>query len=172
MKRATLYIVILGIVCIGLGVAGGIAIEKRYTARNLPRIVRGQLFRHAERSCWQKPGFPQGGMQGFHQRGMPGLPSRKGQEAGLTSTCKRIGQGLDLSSEQEEKVQVILEESKQEIKQARDGFKEQLVQVRGKSHTQILELLDPEQREKFEELTARTKERKERGDRRGPRRPH
>ena len=90
---------------------------------------------------------------------MQGFAPREGQEAGVTNVCKRIGQGLDLSSEQEEKIQAILEESKQQVEQARDGFKEQLAQVKEKSHSQILEVLDPEQKEKFEELTAKMKER-------------
>lgn len=125
MKRAIIYVVILGIVCTGLGVAVGVAIDKRYTTRHLPRIAR---FAYRERP---EPGAP--------------------------DIFRRIGQKLDLSSEQRDQLKAILEESKQEVKQARDEFRAQVEQLKEKNHAQILELLNPEQKEKFQRLIARPK---------------
>ena len=159
MKRATVYIVILGLVCTGLGVVIGATVTKRHIAKNLPQIVRKHLLQQRE--------APYLHMQGKR----PGLAHGQRQGAGPAKIFERISEELNLTSEQKDKVKAILEETKQEVKQARDGFKTQVAQIKEKSNTQISEILDPEQREKFQKLTESIKERKERlKERRGFRR--
>lgn len=150
MKRATVYIVILGLLCTGLGVAIGATVTKRHIAKNLPQIVRKHLLQQRE--------APYLHMQGRK----PGFTHWQKQGPGAGKILERIGQELNLTSEQKDKVKTILEETREGVKQAGDEFKAYVAQTKGKSHTQITELLDPEQREKFEELTARIEERKER----------
>ena len=143
MKRATVYIVILGLVCTALGVAVGVAAEKRYTRRHLPRMVKSQLLRR-------------------HHQGKRGSFGQEGEKQRGAHRLQRIAQELNLTAEQEAQVQAILEQSKQEVTQARDEFRTQIEQTKKQSNIQILELLDPEQQEKFQELTARKERMKER----------
>jgi Spy/CpxP family protein refolding chaperone len=148
VRRATVYIVILGFLCTGLGVAIGATVTKRHIAKNLPRIVRKHLL--------QQRGAPYSHMQGRKA----GLTHGQRQGAGPAKIFERIGQELNLTSEQKDKVKAILEETREEVKQARDEFKAYVAQTKEKSHSQMAEILDPEQREKFEELTARIEERR------------
>ena len=143
MKRATVYIVILGLVCTALGVAAGVAIEKRYTRKNFPRMAKSQLLRR-------------------HHQGRRGSFRQEGQKPGAAHLLQRIAEELNLTAEQQAQVQTILEQSKQEVTRARDEFRSQVEQFREKSNAQILELLDPEQQEKFQELTAKKERMKER----------
>ena len=143
MKRAIIYVVILGVVCTGLGVAIGVAIEKRYTARHFPRIVRSRLLRH--------PGC-------FHPlRRKARFSPEERLRARKHNIFERIDRELGLSSKQRDEVKAILDGAKQEIKQARDEFRTQIVEVKKRSNAQILELLNPEQKEKFERLRAKPK---------------
>lgn len=153
MKRATVYIVVLGILCTGLGVAIGVAIDKRNTARNLPRIVRGHLLKHPRAARFLESKV---------------ITARKQrQKVGAAKLFQRINRELGLTPEQSEEVKAILEGTKQEIKQSGEEFRTYVKQAREKSHAQILEVLDPEQKEKFENLTTAIEERKERKGLRG-----
>lgn len=153
MKRATVYIVILGIVCTGLGVAIGIGFSKRHVRKNLPGIVRHEILRHP---------YTAGRLA---KRGM--LAHRQGQKAGQDKFLERLGQELNLSPEQATEVQAILEGSKKEIKQIGEQFRTQVAQVKERSNVQILEVLDLEQKEKFQELTAAMEQKREKRGSRG-----
>lgn len=145
MKRATVYIVILGIVCTGSGVAVGIALEKRYTRTHLPRIVRSHLLQH--------PGA------GHFLRSRARLSPEERQRPGAENILKRIDRELGLSSEQRDKVKAILEDTKKEIEQARDEFRTRIVQAKEKSNAEICRLLNSEQKERFQTMIERMKER-------------
>ena len=123
MKRATVYIVILGIVCTGLGVAIGIGLSKRHVRRNLPGIVRHEILRHPHTAGR------------LAKRGM--LTHRQRQKAGPDKFLERLGQELNLSPEQAIEVQAIFEGSKKEIKQIGEQFKSQVTQVKEKSMAEI-----------------------------------
>ena len=140
MKRAKIYIVILMVVCTGLGAAIGIAVEKRYTSRNLPGIVRSYLLKH--------PGT-------VHLPGRKaGLSPEEKLKARVDNILGRIDRELDLSSGQRDKIKAVLEDAKQEIEQARDEFGTRVLRVREKGLAEILEILNPEQKEKFKRLIA------------------
>jgi len=132
MKRAKIYIVILMIVCTGLGVAIGIAVEKRYASRNLPKTLRSYLLKHPVAAR---------------------LLKRKAR-ARMDNILGRIDRELGLSSEQRDKVKTVLENAKQEIVQARDEFGTRLLQVREKGIAGISAVLSPKQKEKFQKLIA------------------
>ncbi len=133
MKRAKVYIVVLMIVCTGLGVAIGIAVEKRYTSRNLRKIARSYLLKHPVAAH---------------------LLKRKARRARMDNILGRIDRELDLSSEQRDKVKAVLENAKQEIVQARNEFGTRLLQVREKGIAGISTVLSPKQKEKFQKLIA------------------
>ncbi len=156
MKRAKIYIVILMIVCTGLGTAIGIAVEKRYTSRNLPRIVRSYLVKHqgAARLSGRKSGR------------VPGKMLR----ARMDNILKRVDRELDLSSPQKDKIKAVLEDTKQEIEQARDEFRTRVLQAREKGTAGIAAVLSPQQEKKFQRLLAGRKEKRGKNQNRLPRR--
>jgi len=146
MKKATVYIIILGILCTGLGVACGMVIERKRTAKNFPQILRHQLMQH-----------PQGAealrskLQGAHRERM---------QKGAAQIFQRIQEELNLNDEQKEQVKGILDQTKEKVEVAQQGFRETLEQAKENSHNQILQLLDPQQQEKFNEITAKMEERR------------
>jgi len=153
MKKATVYIVVLGIVCTGLGAATGVAIERNRIKKALPHVVRKQLLRNPK--ALQQ-------LAGAHQK------IRKAHGAKMV---EHITKELNLTPEQQEQVKSILESAKEEVKQVQDQFKTQVQAIKEGNNERILEVLDPEQKEKFLELTAKIKERQaQKGTRRHPKR--
>lgn len=153
MKKATVYIVILAVVCTGLGAVLGATIAKWHITKNLPYIIRRECLRHPE------------AMRHFGRKAMDVHKERMPNKG-----FQRICQELNLTDTQREKVEAILETGKEGIKQARDEFKTEVLQIQENNHAQILEVLGPEQQEKFKQLTEKMKERhtgiKDRGYRR------
>ena len=143
MKKAVIYIAILGIACTALGVAIGIGAEKRYTARHFPQI---ELVKHIQ-------GIPMrdGRLKDRKSKAM----RRAGHHA-----LKRLSQQLDLSEEQMTEVKAILEESRQDAKKTGDEFKDRLKQIKEENKIKISKTLNPEQREKFEQLSNQIKRRR------------
>ena len=151
VRRATVYIVILGLLCTVLGVAIGATVTKKHIAKNLPQILRKHFLQQQREAPY------------LHMQGRrPGLTHGQRQGAGLAKIFERISQELNLTSEQKDEFKVILETTKKEVEEAGDKFKAYVAQTNQKGHTQIAEILDPEQREKFEKLTENIKQRKER----------
>lgn len=147
VKRAVVYIVILGVVCTVLGVAAGMLIEKRYTARYLfPQIARRHLLRQLA-----GPGFP-------GKKIGPQLQKRI--RARAEKVFERISQELELSPEQRDGVKAVLEGTREHVNQARDEFRRQVEQAKTESDTQILGILDAEQQEKFKRLKAHIAQRR------------
>ncbi|NQT00298.1 MAG: hypothetical protein HQ595_04355 [Candidatus Omnitrophica bacterium] len=130
MNKATLYIVILAVLCTGVGVVIGATVTKR-------QVVGERGF--------HKFGKMSGGFRDRMHKGMGG------------KLCKRLEKKLDLTAEQSEKVQVIMETSKDQAEQARDEFKAEIKQLKGNCHEQISAVLDPEQKEEYEDLQSRIK---------------
>ena len=135
MKNMVVYLVILGICCIGSGIAIGMVIEKNYTKSHLSEIAKGQFMKNPQ--AFKKD------RKEMHEQG-----KKKGQKM-LEKTAEQLG----LSEEQKETMKTIMEGAKQQIQQAREEFRAQLPKLREESHQKILELLTPEQQEKFEQLT-------------------
>jgi hypothetical protein len=173
MKRAALYILMLGIACTGVGVAAGVTIEKSYTRRHLPQVVRKHFFsRHkadpacsrAEENLSVKKGRifrSQRDKRSFHQqRGQK--PGQRPESSPRHDSIRRLGQRLNLSAEQEQKVKAVLEATRKQVDAARDKFKAQIEQAKEKSNARILELLGPEQKEKFEQFRAKREQRRAR----------
>lgn len=148
MKRAVIYVVALGIVCLGVGVAAGMLIEKKNTTKNLPGIMRGCMLRKHEGR-----GFPEMG-----QRGKWGQTRQK--KGGADGVLGRLGKELSLSDEQQGSVKEILEQAKEKVTLARDEFNTKTTQLKEESNTRIMEVLTPEQQEKYQKIITRMEERK------------
>jgi uncharacterized protein YneF (UPF0154 family) len=146
MKKATVYIIILGVLCTGVGVVSGMVIERKRLAKNFPHILRGQLLKHPQAA--------------EHVRQRLQYKHQERVKDGTAKIFERIGEELNLTDQQKEQVKVILESTKQQIEVARDGFKEGMEKAKETSQAQILTVLDPEQQEKFKEITAKAEQRK------------
>ncbi len=146
MKRAKVYIVILMIVCTGLGVAIGIAVEKRYTSRNLRKIAGSYLLKHPGAAHLPKR--------------KTGLLPEKELKARMDNILSRIDRELGLSSEQKDQIKAVLEDAKQEIAQARDEFGTRLLRIRKKGIAGISAVLSPKQKEKLQKLLAGMKDKR------------
>lgn len=125
MKKAVIYVVILGVLCAGVGVVGGIVIDRRYIRTHFPRIIR---------DCLQGSG------------------TEEKRSARTDKMIERLRRELDLSNEQVEQVRHVLNQLKPEIDQIRGDFKKDLLRIRGKLIIGVSEVLDLEQKEKLDKL--------------------
>lgn len=118
-----------------------------------------------ERASWQNPKvlttlllvFLSGALTGalsmrlgLHDRIHPPPGSGLWGAAEWTAVMDRCKRELDLTPQQAEQVAAILDDYKSYY----DGVKEQLTDLRGTGKTRIMELLNEEQRKKFEKLTS------------------
>jgi len=88
----------------------------------------------------------------FHKSfmGGPGMADRhkKMEQHILAQLTKK----LNLSDAQAQQVKAIVEQSGQEVKQVRDGFRANLMEVRKKTFDRISVLLNPEQKSELEKM--------------------
>ncbi|MEA3328497.1 MAG: hypothetical protein U9Q08_01970 [Candidatus Omnitrophota bacterium] len=151
MKKAAIYIAILAVSCAGLGTAAGVAMEKRYTAKHLPQIVRSHFARE------YRP-FGRGQADRHPQR--KGRKSKNASRKG-PGILGRLSKQLDLSEEQQQQIKTILEQARQNAKETSKAFKNRLRQIKKESSSEISSLLSPEQKEKFEELSAQAQRKRQ-----------
>lgn len=148
MKRAVIYVVALGIVCLGVGVAAGMLIEKKNTTKNLPGMMRGCMLRKHDG-------------RGFSKMGERGEWGQKGQKkSGQDGILGHLGKELNLSEQQQDSVKEILEQAKEKVTLARDEFNTNTTQLKEESNARIMEVLTPEQQEKYQEMITRMEGRK------------
>jgi Spy/CpxP family protein refolding chaperone len=156
MKRAVIYIAILAVACIASGIAIGVAIEKSYTNRHLPQIARARLTRGPQALRMQGGRLKAKRARAF----LKGRGTQEGkgpQEGREPQVLNRLSQQLDLSEEQKDKTKAILEEARKNARQTANELRNSLRQIKEESNAEISEILSPEQKEKFEQLSARAK---------------
>lgn len=127
MKKAVIYIFIFGTICIFLGTAIGIIYEKRHVKNHFPQILRDFILKQGMLD-WQK--------------------------ARINQIIRRLDQELGLSEEQKVKIKSVLEGTAAELKLEWDKFRNASGQLRQITNNQILETLNPLQKEKFNKLSA------------------
>ncbi|MFH1245021.1 MAG: hypothetical protein V1662_00880 [Candidatus Omnitrophota bacterium] len=148
MKRAIVYVVALGIICLGAGIGAGMIIEKNNTNKNLPRIMRSCMLQ-------RRPGGE------FSKMREPGRWQEKGKvRAGANGVFGYMGKELNLSEQQQGQVKEILEQTKQKVTLARDEFNTKTMQAKEESNAQIMAILTSEQQEKYKKIMAQMEERK------------
>src|SRR3989338_4992578 len=126
MKKTVVYAVILSVVSIVMGIVAGVAIERGNTIKHLSQIGR--------------PGLPPGEQP----------EQRKAQKP--KDIFKRVAEELNLNQEQKEKVKQILDEAHKKISLMGDKSREDLKAIRDESHAKIMEILTPQQQEKFKDI--------------------
>ncbi len=125
MKKAIFYIVILGLVCTGLGIAVGVAIDKIYIKTHFPQIIKSYyLNSNAEER----------------------------QRIRTHRIIKQLSRELDLSNEQVDRIKDIIKQARPEIDRFREDLKNDFIKIRRKIITNILEVLDFEQRDRFQKI--------------------
>ncbi|MBN3039484.1 MAG: hypothetical protein JW869_08745 [Candidatus Omnitrophica bacterium] len=182
MKKATLYIIILCVACTGLGVVVGVAADRRYIARNLPQIMRKQMLERMQDPNFQRgmggfgtrqfgpgqfgPGEGFEGadrmqrMQQFAQKRRQMMQGRQGGEDKSDRLFGLITQELNLTDEQSQQVKTILDQNKEQLSQKQKEFRAYLQELKENNHAQIAEVLDEEQKAKFQEWAAKAEERR------------
>ncbi|MFC1631413.1 hypothetical protein ACFL2I_02555 [Candidatus Omnitrophota bacterium] len=152
MDQAKGYIIALAVFCVGTGVALGMLVEKEYSKRSFPHSVFKQRMAEHQQS----------GRGGERQKGQMGKTRKEGgRQAGAQGIFERIGEKLDLTSEQETQLQAILEASKQQIQQVSEEFRGNLETIKESSSSKISEILNPEQKQQFEQMTAKMEQRRQ-----------
>ena len=136
MNRDVLYVAILTVLCVLLGVLVGAGITKK---ANLPWPYPERL-NFAERA----EHFMGMGPKGPCERG-PG--ERRGE--GL---FKMLAGRLDLNQEQQGKVKEILDNTRQEIDKVGESVRGAINGIKEKSDKEIMDILNPQQQEKFKTL--------------------
>lgn len=128
MKKTIVCAVVLSVVSIVMGIVAGVAIERGNTIKHLSQMGRPPLppGEQAEQRKAQKP----------------------------QDIFKRIAEELNLDQEQKEKVKRILDETHKKISSIGDKSREDLMAVREESHARIMEILTPQQQEKFKEIVS------------------
>ena len=134
MRRAIIYIVILGIVFILLGVVVGIGIEKKHNLRN-PFSKKGNIF--AKRGLEQRDDLS-------HQERL----LRRSE-----MLLNRIDQEIKLSPEQRQIIGEILVGSMSAAMQTQNELRDKLKKLKENARDQILEVLDEDQHEAFLSLS-------------------
>jgi len=128
MKKAVLYIAILGVVCMGLGIAVGIVINRAYTRTHLIRIIKNQYL---------------------------GSNAETRQQARNNRIIKRLSRNLNLSKEQAGKIKDIVKQARPEIDQFRENVKNDFIKIKRGIIADIYEVLDSEQKEKYQALVSK-----------------
>ncbi|HBU07933.1 MAG: hypothetical protein A2Y42_01130 [Omnitrophica WOR_2 bacterium GWB2_45_9] len=125
MKKTVVYAVILSVASIVLGLVAGVAIERGNTIKQLTL-------------------------------GRPELPFEKQREERKArkpqDIFKRVSEELNLNPEQKERVKQILDEARKKISLTGEKSREDLKAIRDESHTKIMEILTPQQQEKFKDI--------------------
>ena len=136
MNRDALYVAILTVLCILVGVLIGAGITSK---TNLP---------------WPYPGRPSFTERAEHFMGMgPKGPFGRGPGVrGGEGLFKMLADKLDLNREQEGKVKDILDKTRQEIDKVGESVRGAMNGIKEKSDKEIMDILTPQQQEKFKEL--------------------
>lgn len=140
MKRSIAFVYVLGLFLLG--------------------ILIGALGMHLWDAQRPAPG-PFGGRGGMQR---PGHEMRRGPGHGPGPFfLERLGRQLDLSPEQKESIAEIIDESHREAGALREEILPKVHAQLEQTRQRILEVLTPEQRERFEEFDRRHRRTLERG---------
>lgn len=135
MRKALVYIMILAVSCIALGVFAGIALERRYIQRHLPRVI-GEYMRK--------------------------YPKEERQKKKVVEIIRQVDRALGLSRQEKENIRQILGASWPEANRAQEEYRRSLLQIREKALSDIAQSLSPEKKAKFNRFIERQRKRQDR----------
>lgn len=126
MKKTVVYAVILSAVSVVLGIVAGVAIERGNTIKHLVQFK-------------QQPSSV--------EKGAKSLKQHTSQDI-----FRRVAKELNLNKEQKEKVKQILDEARKKLSLTGDKSREEVKAIRDESNIKIMEILTPQQQEKFKNI--------------------
>ena len=132
MNKDTMYVAILAVLCALAGVTVGAVITKK---ASLPLPMTG------------RPDFAQRAEEHFMSQG----PREPGERGG-PDLLEMIKTKLNLTPEQQTKVMEIVMRTRQEMDKIGENVRGRIDEIREKSNMLIMEILTPEQQEKFKML--------------------
>ena len=94
--------------------------------------------------------------------------SGRGGGPGERFFARRMAERLDLDAGQRGQLEAIIAESHERMRALKQEFRPRFVAVKKGAREEIARILTPEQREEFERLASKHKERRRRHQRRGP----
>lgn len=132
MKKNLIYVAVFGILCVLAGVLIGVSMVRR-AMPPVPRFDRMRFSQHAERVMGYRPGGPE--------------DARPGREP-----FEMLARKLNLNEEQKVKVKAIFENTRQELDNIRKSVRGNVDKIKEKTDSQIMEVLNDKQKEKFKEF--------------------
>lgn len=132
MNKNVIYVSAFGVLCVVAGVLLGAGITKKVMLGG-PCVERLNFAQRAEH---------------FMGQGV----SRHGAKKGGAGPLTMLTEKLALNEEQKTKIKDILEKTRQEITGVGQNLRNNIREIREKSDKQIMEILSPEQQEKFKAL--------------------
>jgi len=125
MRKALLYLVLFGILCIALGILIGLCLTRLQARKFVARQAQSALS-------------------------APVDPER--QQERIEQTLRRLDRRLGLSDAQKTQIEAILEESRLEVNVSWEGFRKTMFSSKEKAIRSIMQVLEPGQKEKFRQL--------------------
>lgn len=128
MKKTVVYALILSAVSVAAGLVAGGALERAKIKKHLDVIRPRQPF--------------------------PQEMRRQAQGGGPKEIFQRLAKELNLDEGQKQEFKAILENAREDISSITRDSREKLLIIRKESDGKILEILTPEQQEKFKKIAA------------------
>lgn len=129
MKKTVVYALILSAVSVAAGLTAGGALERAKIKKHLDAIRPRQPFQQEMRRQGQAGGGPK-------------------------EIFQRLAKELNLDEGQKQEFKAILEKAREDISSITRDSREKLLIIRKESDGKILEILTPEQQEKFKKIAA------------------
>ena len=129
MKKTVVYALILSAVSVAAGLTAGGALERAKTKKHLEAMRPAHPFSRETRPSHKAAGGPK-------------------------EIFQRLAKDLNLNPEQEQGVKNALEEARRDISAITKDSREKLLILRKESNDKIMEILAPEQQERFKKIIA------------------
>lgn len=152
MNKNMVYVAVLAVLCVLAGVVVGAVIVKKASSP-WPCSERPNFSERAE--SFMRHGSGEWGGKRFGRHGHKG-PWMRGGEGLLDMFTTK----LDLTKDQQVKVEKILGKARQEIDQVGKNVRRAITEIKEKGDKEIMDILTPEQQEKFKSLLEEFKARK------------
>lgn len=133
MDKNVVYVAVFGVLCVLAGVLVGAGIAKK---AGLPWPGPSERRHFAEKA----------------ERFMGYGPREPGERRGGDGSIEMLTTKLNLSGEQKARVTEILEKTRQEIDKLGKNIRSAIAELKEKDDKQIMDILTPQQQEKFKAL--------------------
>jgi len=159
MNKNMVYIAVLAVMCVLAGAVVGASIARNVS---FPWPCRGGQDFAEKAEFFMRHGPAQPGEHYFMKHG----PHKSGEKGSGGDILEMFVTKLDLNKEQEAKVKEILDKTRQEIDEVGKNIRSAISEIKDKSDKKIMDILAPEQQQKFKDMLEDFKEKHGGGKRR------